>query len=97
MSTYYVYCGEWVFLYIFESQVNGTTRRRRSSEYLIPDESTRLLQVEVLDDITDEVNTVSVKQGMRQHGCSGGTHPEIFGTSPFAPADFEAFSTICTG
>ena len=28
---------------------------------MIPDESTRLLQVEVLDDITDEVNTVSVK------------------------------------
>ena len=22
---------------------------------------------------------------------------QIFGTSPFAPADFEAFSTICTG
>ena len=30
-------------------------------------------------------------QGMRQHGCR---NPQIFGTSPFAPADFEAFSTI---
>ena len=30
---------------------------------------------------------------MRQHGCSGCMNPQIFGTSPFAPADFEAFST----
>ena len=58
MSTY-VYCGERVFLFIFESQINGESRRRRSSEYLVPDESTRLLQVEVLDDITDEVNTIN--------------------------------------
>ena len=35
-------------------------------------------------------------QGMRQHGCSGCTHPQIFGTSPFVPADFEASSTMCT-
>ena len=32
-------------------------------------------------------------QGMHQHGCSGCTNPQIFGTSPFALADFEAFST----
>ena len=31
-------------------------------------------------------------QGMQQHGCSGCT--QIFGTSPFAPTDFEASSTI---
>ena len=36
------------------------------------------------------------KQGMRWHGCSGCTNPQIFGTSPFAPADFEASSTMCT-
>ena len=35
-------------------------------------------------------------QGMRWHGCSGCTNLQIFGTSPFAPADFEAFSTMCT-
>ena len=35
-------------------------------------------------------------QGMRQSGCSGCTSPQIFGTSPFAPADFEASSTMCT-
>ena len=29
-------------------------------------------------------------------GCSGCTNPQIFGPSPFAPADFEAFSTMCT-
>ena len=38
-------------------------------------------------------------QGMRQHGCSrcrGCKNPQIFGTSHFAPADFEAFSTnVC--
>ena len=28
---------------------------------------------------------------IRQHGCSGCTNPQIFGTSPFAPAYFEAF------
>ena len=33
---------------------------------------------------------------MRQHGCSGCTNPQIFGTSPFAPNDFEASSTMCT-
>ena len=32
-------------------------------------------------------------QAMHQHGCSGCTNPQIFGISPFAPADFEAFST----
>ena len=31
---------------------------------------------------------------MRWHGCSGCTNPQIFGTSPFAPADFEA-SKLC--
>ena len=36
------------------------------------------------------------RQGMRQSGCSGFTNPQIFGTSPFAPADFEASSTMCT-
>merc|ERR1712051_1083421 len=30
------------------------------------------------------------------HGCSGCTNPQIFGISPFAPADFEASSTMCT-
>ena len=30
------------------------------------------------------------------HGCNECRHPQIFGTSPFAPADFEAFSTMCT-
>ena len=34
------------------------------------------------------------KQGMRQHGCSGCMNPQIFGTSPFAPADFEAQSSL---
>ena len=33
---------------------------------------------------------------MRQNGCSGCTNPQIFGTSPFAPPDFEASSTMCT-
>ena len=33
---------------------------------------------------------------MCQHGCSGCTNPQIFGTSPFAPADFEDSSTMCT-
>ena len=33
-------------------------------------------------------------QGMRQSGCSGFMNPQIFGTSPFEPADFEACSTI---
>ena len=32
-------------------------------------------------------------QGMRQHGCSGCTNPQIFGASHFTPVDFEAFST----
>ena len=35
-------------------------------------------------------------QGMRQHGCSECTNPQIFETSTFAPADFEASSTMCT-
>ena len=35
-------------------------------------------------------------QAMHQHGCSGCTNPQIFGISPFAPADFEASSTMCT-
>ena len=35
------------------------------------------------------------KQEMRQNGCSGCTNPQIFGTLPFAHADFEAFSTKC--
>ena len=35
-------------------------------------------------------------QEMPQWGCSGCTNPQIFGTSPFAPADFEASSTMCT-
>ena len=35
-------------------------------------------------------------QGMRYHECSGCTNPQIFGTSPFAPANFEASSTMCT-
>ena len=35
-------------------------------------------------------------QGMRQHGCSGCTNPQIFGISPYAPADFEASSAMCT-
>ena len=38
---------------------------------------------------------VNPLQGMRQSGCSGCTNPQIFGTSPFAPADFEASSTMC--
>ena len=29
-------------------------------------------------------------------GAAGARTPQIFGTSPFAPADFEASSTICT-
>ena len=33
---------------------------------------------------------------MSQNGCSGCTNPQIFGTLPFAPADFEASSTMCT-
>ena len=33
---------------------------------------------------------------MRQHECSGCTNPQIIGTSPFAPADFKASSTMCT-
>ena len=37
-----------------------------------------------------------VYKGMRQHGCSGCTNPQIFGTSPFAATDFEASSTMCT-
>jgi hypothetical protein len=35
-------------------------------------------------------------QGMRLHGCSGCKNSQIFGSSPFAPADFEASSTMCT-
>ena len=31
-----------------------------------------------------------------ESGCSRCTNPQIFGTSPFAPADFEASSTMCT-
>ena len=33
---------------------------------------------------------------MRQCGYSGCTNPQIFGISPFTPADFEASSTMCT-
>ena len=33
-------------------------------------------------------------QGMHFHGCSGCTNPQIFGTSPFAPDDFEAQSSV---
>ena len=39
---------------------------------------------------------VHTSQGMCQHGCSECTNPQIFWTSPFALADFEAFSTMCT-
>ena len=35
-------------------------------------------------------------QEMHQHGCSGCTTLQNFGTSPFAPAEFEVFSTIET-
>ena len=35
-------------------------------------------------------------EGMPEHGCSGCTKPQIFGTSPFAPTGFEASSTMCT-
>ena len=34
--------------------------------------------------------------GNALNGCSGWMNPQIFGTSPFAPADFEAFSAIET-
>ena len=40
---------------------------------------------------------IDFKQGMRQHGCSGCMNPQIFETSPFAPADFEASSTVDSG
>ena len=33
-------------------------------------------------------------QGMRQHRCSECTNPQIYGTSPFAPSDFEAQSSL---
>ena len=33
-------------------------------------------------------------QGMCLHGSSGCTNPKIFGTSPFAPADIEAHSSL---
>ena len=33
---------------------------------------------------------------MRYCGCSGCTNPQTFSTSPFAPADFKASSTMCT-
>ena len=41
----------------------------------------------------DERKYSDWSQGMRQRGCMS---PQVFGTSPFAPADFEASSTMCT-
>ena len=32
----------------------------------------------------------------RECNSTGALHPQIFGTSHFTPADFEAFSTMCT-
>ena len=38
--------------------------------------------------------SVWTRQGMPWHGCSSCMNPQIFGISPFTPADFEALSTI---
>lgn len=35
-------------------------------------------------------------QGIRKHGCGGCMNLKIFGTSHFAPTNFEDFSTIET-
>ena len=47
-----------------------------------------------IDRLRSQCHSV-VWQGMRQHGCSGCTNPQIFGISPFALADFETSSTMC--
>jgi len=72
---------------IDKETVNGTTRRRRSSEFLIPDESTRLLQVEVLDDITDE-NEIEIEQNGTT-GSQSGFEPEA-GSIPTPGASGDA-------
>ena len=62
----------------------------------------KLMQTEHISKITNEKKDKALllasyyKQGMCKHGCSGCMNPQIFGTSPFAPADFEASSTMCT-
>ena len=51
---------------------------------------TKARLLEFIHDLNKRFGT----QGM--HGCSGCTNPQIFGTSPFAPANFEDFSIMCT-
>ena len=71
-----------------------TQKENASADSYIPYKAKKLLQIQYT--YTSPIKIEIPDRECVRAGAAGSRNPQIFGTPPFAPADFVASSTMCT-